>query len=733
VSIAIITKGLLKYSKYSVLTISLALLFIATYTFTWSSVEALDNDFSNGITVDSTGDNADSNAGDNVCDDGSGNCTLRAAIIESNATAGTQTIRFNITGTADFSSNGQDGYTIQPQSALPNITDTVIIDGYTQPGAQANTALAPNPLNGTLLIEIDGSGAGNVNGLIIDDDNSILRGLIINNFSNTDMSAISVGGDDLSIQGNYIGTNRAGNASAPNYCGICQGADNSTGTLVGGLDPEDRNILSGNSSTGSSPNTGSDNWVYQGNYIGIAKDGLTPLPNAQAGGSGAISLDNSDGHLVGGPEATATNVISGNNSIGVAPNSSKDVIIENNYIGVGFDGVTAIGNGGSGINYSTGSTDSQTTNNIIGHNENNGISYTSGSDNGTVTGNTIFESASGGIGILSSSSIVIGGTANTDSNSFTRNTGSHIAIVEFGGSADSITIQGNTFENNLANPGGFAAGISIMASVSNTLIGGAQPNAGNVFIDTTGSAVSVSTLEVTAIPVTAVPDNISVLGNSIYGSSPAPVVGVETGLGIDLLHQIDSSPTPDGIPETITNDGPTLNDVADSDTGPNNYMNFPVINSAEQNELGLNLNIDLDAADSPTGQYRVELFANDEADASGYGEGQSLLGYINMDPGNNQNVSINLPTGTDLSGKTLSATTTAIDNTTDSGFGATSEFSLASNVTVVAPSQSDVEPSENLAKTGQNIQQLTLLGLVCLVTGLAIMWSTRKFAYTARN
>jgi len=45
-----------------------------------------------GFTVDSPADVADANPGDGVCDSGSGDCTLRAAIEEANALAGTDTI-----------------------------------------------------------------------------------------------------------------------------------------------------------------------------------------------------------------------------------------------------------------------------------------------------------------------------------------------------------------------------------------------------------------------------------------------------------------------------------------------------------------------------------------------------------------------------------------------------------------------------------------------------------------
>ena len=44
------------------------------------------------FTVDSTADAVDANPGDGVCDDGLGNGTLRAAIMEANALAGADTI-----------------------------------------------------------------------------------------------------------------------------------------------------------------------------------------------------------------------------------------------------------------------------------------------------------------------------------------------------------------------------------------------------------------------------------------------------------------------------------------------------------------------------------------------------------------------------------------------------------------------------------------------------------------
>ena len=69
------------------------------------------------FTVNSNGDTADASPGDTSCDDGAGNCTLRAAIEEANATGGATAI------TIDFNA----GMTITPTTLLPTITRTKVI------------------------------------------------------------------------------------------------------------------------------------------------------------------------------------------------------------------------------------------------------------------------------------------------------------------------------------------------------------------------------------------------------------------------------------------------------------------------------------------------------------------------------------------------------------------------------------------------------------------------------
>ncbi|MDQ3117470.1 MAG: hypothetical protein M3Q86_12830, partial [Verrucomicrobiota bacterium] len=104
--------------------------------------------------------------------DDSGPGSFRQAIEDANAAAGADTIAFNIPGGGV--------HTITPASALPSITETVTIDGYTQPGTSANTLDEGN--NAVLLIEINGTTGGG-RGLILSADNVTVQGLVMNRYS----------------------------------------------------------------------------------------------------------------------------------------------------------------------------------------------------------------------------------------------------------------------------------------------------------------------------------------------------------------------------------------------------------------------------------------------------------------------------------------------------------------------------------------------------------------------
>ena len=290
------------------------------------------------FTVNSTADSSDASPGDSVCDDGTGACTLRAAIEEANASLGLNTIAFAIPGSGP--------HTISPGSALPTITDPAVIDGYTQPGASVNTNSIDLGSNAVLLIELDGSSAGVVpGGLDITAGGSTVRGLVINRFTGCPHSCANAiklylkGGNV--IEGNHIGTDVLGKVALPNStAGVAVWSPNNT---IGGTTPAARNIFSGNGggAVDIAGGTATGNLV-QGNYIGTDVTGTAALANL--GGVG-MRVDASN-NTIGGTTPDARNVISGNSLSGVGiVSGANGNIVEGNYIGTNATGTAPLGNG----------------------------------------------------------------------------------------------------------------------------------------------------------------------------------------------------------------------------------------------------------------------------------------------------------------------------------------------------------------------------------------------------
>ncbi|MCP3995380.1 MAG: DUF4347 domain-containing protein, partial [bacterium] len=239
----------------------------------------------------------------NTNDSGAG--SLRQAIIDANASAGTDNIFFDI---SDALVGG--AHTISLLSALPDITETVVIDGTID-----------SDFAGTPIIVLDGSGAGaGVDGLtlVAGSDGSTIRGLVINQFSK---SGIVVYSDGNTIEGNYIGTDVTGMLDLGNTTfgiNVTTGAENNT---IGGTTAAQRNVISGNDSLGinlyGASTTGN---VVQGNYIGVSADGTTALGNTLDGVR--ISYGASANTIGGDQTAGEGNVISGNLDDGIAVSRS---------------------------------------------------------------------------------------------------------------------------------------------------------------------------------------------------------------------------------------------------------------------------------------------------------------------------------------------------------------------------------------------------------------------------
>ncbi|HLL76958.1 MAG TPA: LamG-like jellyroll fold domain-containing protein, partial [Pyrinomonadaceae bacterium] len=325
----------------------------------------------------------------NTNDSGAG--SLRQAILDSNANAGTQTIAFQIPGAGP--------HTITPASALPNITAPVVIDGYTQPGSSPNTLATGN--DAALKIELNGTSAGAASGLRFTVGGSTIRGLVINRFQQHGI--LLFGGSASTIEGNFIGTDPSGASDLGNtFAGVR--ITNSDNNLIGTTTPAGRNLISGNNETAVFLESGSNGNLIRNNYLGTNAAGTSAVPNVSAG----ISIGFDSGNTIGGTNAAARNVISGNGGDGVKINGAgaDSNVVSGNYIGTKSDGTTALANTVAGVriaisaaNNTVGGTGAG-AGNVIAFNGNDGVYV--GPDAGTgnaVRANSIFSNGALGIDI----------------------------------------------------------------------------------------------------------------------------------------------------------------------------------------------------------------------------------------------------------------------------------------------------------------------------------------------
>ncbi len=240
-----------------------------------------------------------------------GDFSLREAIGLANAFPGPDTISFAIPGAGV--------HTISLISALPEITDPVVIDGTTQPGIV---------ISGELLSK---NGLPNA-GLTIGSVNTTVRGLVINGFLN-DMGGAGVvlqglGGDVLEY--NFIGTDPTGTVAVPNFQGVL--ILGSSNNRIGGTSTVQRNLISGNRSAGvqilnsetvkdpTQPYSDSQigpasNNLIEGNFIGTDITGTPRLGNGQGVFVNDASRNTIRGNLISGNSTIDVQIL-GENAIG---------------------------------------------------------------------------------------------------------------------------------------------------------------------------------------------------------------------------------------------------------------------------------------------------------------------------------------------------------------------------------------------------------------------------------
>jgi CSLREA domain-containing protein len=475
------------------------------------------------LTVDSTGDGGDASPGNGICATSAGACTLRAAIEETNANAGPDTIAFSIPGGGT--------QTIHLDQALPTLSGgNTTIDGYTQPGASPNTDQRVS--NAQIRIEIEGTGVSGIDGFRITSKENVLRGLSLYNFHRP-IWLYGSGGHDNIVAGNFIGTDAAGTfalktTGAKDASGVYL-SQRASRNRIGGTALADRNVVSGNGRTGVALwYEWTDNNVIFNNLIGLHPSGTTVV------GNGFHGIDINSGvsyTVVGGTGPQQRNVVVGSVRTGIeishAGSTSYNQVV-GNFVGTDVTGTKMLP--GSGNKWF-------------------GIQVKD-----RVYGNVVADNVVGGSGR--------GG----------------IRIDEFG----SCCVRLNRFANN-------RVGVSLDGSAIPNSVAGFNVTAGNATIGP-NNIVAHNPIGI-RIEGDASDGNL-ITRNSIYSND---------GLGIDLAPIGQVNP----------------NDPDDADTGPNQQLNFPVLQTAVPQQV----------TGTACAGCTVEIFVTDSG-SSEYGEGKTFVGAI---------------------------------------------------------------------------------------------------------
>ncbi|MDG2224390.1 MAG: PKD domain-containing protein [Rubripirellula sp.] len=255
-------------------------------------------------------------------------------------------------------------------------------------------------------VDVNGVGDVTIQGNVIVDNGSGVYSLdavsmiFDNRVSGNASHGIFVAGTgNALIQGNRIGLDSSGLDSQPND-GHGIAIVDADGSQIGGADPSQRNVISGNLLSGISMVDTSDNLIA-GNYIGTDSQGIQFVGNGNSG----IELLNttSERNQIGGNQSQR-NIIGGNsdgiriinagsnnwiaaNQIGFGNDPAIDV---SNIVGVWIDSTsnTIIGTDGDG-------TDDLVEGNLISGNSDTGIVLTGSSSGNRVSGNLIGADSSG--------------------------------------------------------------------------------------------------------------------------------------------------------------------------------------------------------------------------------------------------------------------------------------------------------------------------------------------------
>jgi hypothetical protein len=377
----------------------------------------------------------------------SGSGSFREAILSANLTT-------NVPDVIHFDIAGGGPHTIRPLTPLPLVTDPVLIDGYSQPGASPNTlAKGDNAVVRIMVLER----------LVLDTVQSTVRGLAIPQIQVGDKPGLN--GSNV-VEGCFIGLDATGTNSlgSPGAGVFVQTPNN----RVGGTSPAARNVISGKGATGIEIfEIFATNNVVQGNFIGTDRTGTRAIGNTDR----ALAINmNASGNFIGGSVAGAGNVISGNLDRGITLDGSSNVV-EGNWIGTTVTG-QPLGNARTGVeiggaaNRVGGSRSG--TGNIIAFNgvdtrgffTTNGVDVKPGTTSYWLLGNSIYENAGLGIDVNANGQATPGFPVLT----LASNTPNGTLIK--GTFMPNVGFQLELFTSPVADPSGYGEGKTLLVATN---------------------------------------------------------------------------------------------------------------------------------------------------------------------------------------------------------------------------------------------------------------------------
>ncbi len=626
-----------------------------------------------------------------------GTCTTKSLGVVLDGSLGVAVDPFNIA--AGGSGTTVKGFVIQNMDHGVNISssDNNVVQCNMFGLNQSGTALATNTLGG---VYIGGGSTGNMIGGLNPGDGNIITG--------NGIGIILVESSDTEIYGNTIGLNLAGDAALSALSAGIEISD-SDGTIIGGSTAAHRNVISGAQadefSSGLNIDGLSDNTTIQGNYFGTDTTGLVNIPSNNKNieicdnigctgfGQGPISNITIGGANAGegnvfGPTSQAT----GGSEITINEFDISNISIKGNSFGVGSDGTTLLGGSRSGWIYSAGvvgltigGSNTGEGNVFAANGSQRALVVRDGSDV-TIIGNmigllsdgvtTTGSFIDGGVALSDiSSGLVFGEATATGGNFIVGDSSDFLLNINSVGGGD-LVIQNNGIGVNRlgAVVSSSGNGVALLGN-DGGLFGGTGTDEANTIAGFAGTGL-VSLLSNTRIIGNTIHDNGTgvifggtamvpmdasgpAMRNSIYGND----------MGVDIAYDADEDIVPDD------NVGQDTNDYLDADTGPNNYINHPVLISATQNGLNVDITYMLDVPVS-VNPYHIEFFSNPSGlDPSGFGQGEV---YEDSDEQTITSAGPQIFTATIANATAADGITATVTDCTNIGcttFGGTSEFS----------------------------------------------------------